>query len=63
MAIKKETAEEFIKRLKSLPKVDLTDPRAVREFGNRMDVMTEKEIERISSEQARNLGRVFRPIG
>ncbi len=59
---KKETAKDFIKRLKSLPDPDLTDKRTVVEFGNRLGVAVRPEIEKQDRLQARSLSRAFTKV-
>ena len=51
--------KEFIDHLDNLPDVDITDPKVYRQFAERITAGTRPEEERISREQARNLGRAF----
>ncbi|MFH0819526.1 MAG: hypothetical protein V1892_00675 [bacterium] len=55
----KETAEEFIARLKTLPDLDLTDPKTVGDFAARFEETTRPEIEKQSKLDAENIGRAF----
>ena len=58
----RETAKDFIARLKSLPNPDLTDKKTVVEFGNRLDVAIRSEIERQDRLQAKSLSRAFTKV-
>ena len=62
MPKKGETAEEFIKRLMSMPNPDLTDPKTARDFGNRIAAASEKEIREQESLQKKSLGRAFTKV-
>lgn len=55
----KETAKEFITRLKALPDPDLTDPKTVGDFAARLKKTTRPEIEKQSKLDAENIGRAF----
>lgn len=59
---RRETAKDFIERIKSLPKPDLTDKRTMVEFGNRIDLAVRPEIERQDRLQARSLSRAFTKV-
>ena len=57
---KKETAEEFIARLKKLPNLDLTDPQVIKDFIKRTSEKARKEIDESDSIfYKRNGPRVF----
>lgn len=59
---KKETAKDFIERLKALPNPDLTDKATVFEFGNRLGAAIHPEIEKQDRLQARSLSRAFTKV-
>ena len=59
---KKETAEEFIARLRSLPDPDLTDKKTVGEFIERLDRAVRPEIEKQDRLQAKSLSRAFTKV-
>lgn len=56
----KETAKEFIKRIKSLPNPDLTDPTESARFNARIEEKLHPVFEEMDQESARNLGRAFK---
>lgn len=56
---KKETTVEFIARIKSLPKLDITDKKTMVEFGNRIAEATDPEIRELEILQKKSLGRAF----
>jgi len=58
----KETAKEFIARLKRLPDLDSTDKKTVVEFGNRIAIATEPFIKEQESLQKKSLGRAFTKV-
>ena len=56
---KKETAEEFVARLKALPDPDLSEKETVRAFSERLDKRVRPEIEKQDRLQANSLSRAF----
>ncbi len=60
--IKRETAEEFIERLNSLPEPDTTDKKTMRAFIERLDKFVRHEIEEQDQLQARSLSRAFTKV-
>lgn len=56
---KKETAEEFITRLKKMPNLDLTDPQTIKDLAARFDKEVRPELEKIDLVHRRGGPRVF----
>ena len=55
----KETAKEFINRLRSMPNADLTDKEIIKEFGKRIQTRVWPEIRKQDVLWAKSAGRAF----
>ena len=59
---KRETAKEFILRLKSIPNPDLTKKETICAFGKRLQEAIRPEIEKQDRLQAKSLSRSFTKV-
>lgn len=60
--MKKETAKEFITRLKSLSNLDISDAKVITNFGSRLKKVIYPEIEKQNSLQAKSISRAFTKV-